>query len=216
VAVSVEENGRLMMKPILFTTGLVVALSLSGCKLVKTQSAEEAAVDPIATLVSETFDAKLVPALSEKAVDLSALHDAVKAGLDDAGAKYGLRVGGAGGGWNFAVKGKGKVVAENRASKAAVADVDLDGDGTADVTLQLGPVVKGSALRDATALYDFSAFRDQIEYARLGRALNDRAVSALSAGSALNGKTVQFVGATVLRSAGEKPLVTPVSIEVVP
>ena len=76
--------------------------------------------------------------------------------------------------------------------------------------------MKGSALRDATPLYDFSAFRDQIEYARLGRALNDRAVSTIPADSALAGKTVEFLGATVLRSAGEKPLVTPVSVEVVP
>lgn len=205
-----------MMKPILFTAGLLVALSLSGCKLVKTESADQAAVDPIAALVSETFEAKLVSTLSETAVDLSVLLDAVTAGLDDAGGKYGVRVGGAGGGWNFAVKGKGRVVAEDRASKAAVAEVDLDGDGTADAILQLGPVVKGSALRDATPLYDFSAFRDQIEYARLGRALNDRAVSTISADSALNGKTVEFLGATVLRSAGEKPLVTPVSVEVVP
>jgi len=205
-----------MMKPILFTAGLLVALSLSGCKLVKTESADQAAVDPIEALVSETFEAKLVSTLSETAVDLSVLLDAVTAGLDDAGGKYGVRVGGAGGGWNFAVKGKGRVVAEDRASKAAVAEVDLDGDGTADAILQLGPVVKGSALRDATPLYDFSAFRDQIEYARLGRALNDRAVSSISADSALNGKTVEFLGATVLRSAGEKPLVTPVSVEVVP
>ncbi|MBU2327198.1 MAG: DUF2291 domain-containing protein [Alphaproteobacteria bacterium] len=204
------------MKPILFTAGLLVALSLSGCKLVKTESADQAAVDPIEALVSETFEAKLVSTLSETAVDLSVLLDAVTAGLDDAGGKYGVRVGGAGGGWNFAVKGKGRVVAEDRASKAAVAEVDLDGDGTADAILQLGPVVKGSALRDATPLYDFSAFRDQIEYARLGRALNDRAVSTISADSALNGKTVEFLGATVLRSAGEKPLVTPVSVEVVP
>ncbi|KQW31628.1 hypothetical protein ASE36_05175 [Rhizobium sp. Root274] len=205
-----------MMKPILLTTGLMLALSLSGCKLVKTEGADEASADPIATLVSETFDAKLVPALSEKAVDLAVLRDAAKAGLDQAGGKYGLRVGGAGGGWNFPVKGKGKVIAENRASKAAVADIDIDGDGTSDLTLQLGPVVKGSALRDATSLYDFSAFRDQIEYARLGRALNDRAVSTIPADAPISGKTIEFLGATVLRSPTEKPLVTPVSIKVMP
>lgn len=204
------------MKPMLFATGLAVALSLSGCKLVKTESADASAADPIATLVSGSFEAKLLPALSEKAVDLLALRDALKSGLDSAGSQYGLRVGGAGGGWNFAVKGRGKVIVENRASKAAVAEVDLDGDGTADVILQLGPVVKGTALRDVTPLYDFSAFRDQIEYARLGRALNDRAVSTIPADKSLNGKTVDFLGATVLRSAGEKPLVTPVHIEVMP
>lgn len=205
-----------MMKPILYAMGLLAVSGLTGCKLVKTQTADQAAADPIATLVADTFDAKLVPALTEKAVDLAVLREAVVAGLDSAGGKYGVLVGGAGGGWNFAVKAKAKVLSENRESKAAVAEIDVNGDGKADATLQLGPVVKGSALRDATPLYDFSAFRDQIEYARLGRALNDRAVSALPAEGSLNGKTVEFLGATVMRSATETPLVTPVSIEVAP
>ncbi len=206
-----------MMKTVLLASGMLALLCLSGCKLVKTESADEAAADPIVELVAESFDAKLVPALAEKAVDLALLRDALASGLDGAGERYGVRVGGAGGGWNFAVKGQAVVISENRASKAAVAEVDIDGDGKADGTLQLGPVVKGTALRDATALYDFSTFRDQIEYARLGRALNDTAVSKLpSADVPLAGKTVRFLGALVLRSATEKPLVAPVSIEVVP
>ncbi len=202
----------------LFAAGLLAA-SLSGCKLVKTGNGEAggSAADPIAELVETTFDAKLVPALNEKAVELAALRDAVKGGLDKAGESHGVRVGGAGGGWNFPVKGTATVVDENRASKAAVADIDLDGDGQADATLQLGPVVKGTALRDTTGLYDFSTFRDQIEYAKLGRALNDKAVTKLpGADTALKGKKVNFVGAVVIRSASEKPLVMPVSIEVAP
>jgi len=197
----------------------LLAVSLSGCKLVKTGNDEAggAAADPIAELVETSFDAKLVPALQEKAVDLVVLREAVKGSLDKAGEAHGTRVGGAGGGWNFAVKGTGTIVDENRASKAATADIDLDGDGKADATLQLGPVIKGSALRDTTALYDFSTFRDQIEYAKLGRALNDKAVSKLpAADTALKGKRVNFLGASVIRSAGEKPLIMPVSIEVAP
>ena len=198
----------------LFVASLLAA-SLSGCKLVKTDHGAGPGADPIAELVETTFDAKLVPALTEKAVDLATLRNAIKNDLDKAGQSQGVRVGGAGGGWNFAVKGSATVVDENRASKAATADIDLDGDGTADATLQLGPVVKGTALRDTTALYDFSTFRDQIEYAKLGRALNDKAVSKLpSADVPLKGKKISFLGAVVIRSASEKPLVVPVSIEV--
>lgn len=202
----------------LFVASLLAAC-LSGCKLVKTSDGDAGgtAADPIAEVVETTFDAKLVPALSEKAVDLAVLREAVKGGLDKAGESHGVRVGGAGGGWNFPVKGTATVVEENRASKAAVADIDLDGDGQADATLQLGPVIKGTALRDTTNLYDFSTFRDQIEYAKLGRALNDKAVSKLPGGdTALKGKSVNFVGAVVIRSATEKPLVMPVSIEEAP
>lgn len=198
----------------LFVASLLAA-SLSGCKLVKTDHGAGPGADPIAELVETTFDAKLVPALTEKAVDLATLRNSIKNDLDKAGQSQGVRVGGAGGGWNFAVKGSATVVDENRASKAATADIDLDGDGTADATLQLGPVVKGTALRDTTALYDFSTFRDQIEYAKLGRALNDKAVSKLpSADVPLKGKKISFLGAVVIRSASEKPLVVPVSIEV--
>ncbi len=202
----------------LFVASLLVA-SVSGCKLVKTNDGEgDAAVDPIAEIVETTFDAKLVPALTEKAVDLATLQGAVKGGLDKAGESYGVRVGGAGGGWNFPVKGTATVLEDTRAStKAGVAEIDVDGDGKADAAVQLGPVVKGSALRDTTNLYDFSTFRDQIEYAKLGRALNDKAISELpSAETELKGKKVNFVGAVVIRSAGEKPLITPVSIEVAP
>lgn len=198
----------------LFVASLLAA-SLSGCKLVKTDHGAGPGADPIAELIETTFDAKLVPALTEKAVNLATLRNAIKNDLDKAGQSQGVRVGGAGGGWNFAVKGSATVVDENRASKAATADIDLDGDGTADATLQLGPVVKGTALRDTTALYDFSTFRDQIEYAKLGRALNDKAVSKLpSADVPLKGKKISFLGAVVIRSASEKPLVVPVSIEV--
>lgn len=195
----------------------VLAVSVSGCKLVKTNTAEDGgpAADPIAELVDTSFDAKLVPALNEKAVDLATLRTDIKAGLDAAGAKHGIRVGGAGGGWNFAVKGSGTIIEENRASKAGVADIDIDGDGQPDATLQLGPVIRGTSLRDTTTLYDFSTFRDQIEYARLGRALNDKAVSRLpGADATLKGKRVTFLGAVTIRSASEKPLVMPVSIEV--
>lgn len=197
----------------------LLATCVSGCKFVKKPegNAEGAAADPILQLVEESFDTRLVPALTEKAMDLASLKTALKDGLEKAGESHGLRVGGAGGGWNFPVKGTATVVEENRASKAASAEIDIDGDGIADATLQLGPVVKGTALRDTTGIYDFSTFRDQIQYAKLGRALNDKAVSKLpAADTTLKGKRVNFVGASVIRTASEKPLIMPVSIEVAP
>jgi predicted lipoprotein len=197
----------------------LLAAFVCGCKFVKTGNDEAggAAADPMTELVETSFDAKLVPALADTAVDLATLRQAIEGGLDKAGESHGVRVGGAGGGWNFPVKGTATVIDENRASKAATADIDLDGDGKGDAVLQLGPVIKGTALRDTTKLYDFSTFRDQIEYARLGRALNDKAVSKLPvADTPLKGRTVKFLGAVVVRSAGDKLLVMPVSIEVVP
>ena len=199
--------------------GTMTLAILSGCKLVKTstEDANGPSADPILSVVENSFDAELVPELVAKAIDLKALDTAMAEGLEVAGTRHGVRVGGAGGAWNFAVSGVGNVLEENRQSKAGIANIDIDGDGRADAALQLGPVVKGTALRDVTNLYDFSQFRDQIEYARLGRALNDKAVSAIPEGDAgLAGKQVRFVGAVAIRSAGDLPLVTPVVLEVVP
>jgi predicted lipoprotein len=210
---------------LLMAVGMTALLSLSGCKLVKTGSAEgqapaagEAGDEArITALLAETYDGKLVPMLRDKAVDLTALKADIARSLDEAGKTSGVKAGGAGGSWNFPVKGKGRIIEENRQSKAGTATVDIDGDGQADATLQLGTVVKGTALRDvAPGIYDFSKFRDQIEFAKLCRALNDKAVSALPAAGSLQGKTVTFVGATSLRSTTEKPLIVPVVVEIAP
>lgn len=199
-----------------FVTGLALGLTLlplAGCKIVKT---EAKGADPdaalIASTVEETFAAKLVPLVTEKAVeakDVLPLTD-----LETAGAAHGLRGKGEGGSWTFAVKGQGVVVDEDRKSRAGKVNVDVTGDGVADLTLQIGPVVKGTALRDIAPFYDFTAFRDQIQFAQLGKALNAQGVGALALPDALAGKTVAFLGAFQVQKAGDPVMVVPLSVEV--
>ncbi len=209
----------------LLTIVLTALLPLSGCKLIKTSELrQEAAVtgqagddDRIAALVNDSFETKLVALLNEKAVDFNTLKTAIAANLDDAGKTYGLRVGGAGGSWNFSVRGTAKILDIDRRSKAGVASLDTDGDGKADAGLQIGPVVKGTALRDIAPVYDFSAFRDQIEFAKLGRALNDAALKRLPDNfDTLTGRTINFLGAVAMRSATELPMIVPVTADVTP
>ncbi|MFN5995702.1 MAG: DUF2291 family protein [Paracoccaceae bacterium] len=59
----------------------------------------------------------------------------------------------------------------NLTSRDWKAMVDVNGDGATDLTLQLGPVIKGTSLRDVAPFYRFGDFRDQIEFAKLARAL---------------------------------------------
>lgn len=204
---------------------LVAALSLSACKIVKTDGGEGAAPAAdasgddarIASLLAETWEPKLVPAIHDRALPVADLRTALGAGLEDAGKAHGKPGSGAGAAWNFAVKGEGKVVSAKLDTRARGMDLDTDGDGAADLTLQLGPVVKGSALRDFSPFYDFSNFRDQIEFAKLGRALNDAASAALVVPEGdSTGKTVSFTGVIALKSATEAWLVTPIAIEVKP
>ena len=214
------------MKQLALTAAcLAAALSLSACKIVKTDSdgdkaiAADASGDDarIANLLAETWTQQLVPAITERALTVADLRAAVAGGLDGAGKAHGKAGSGVGAAWNFAVKGEGKVIAANLTSRARVIEVDSDGDGSADLTLQLGPVVKGSALRDFSPFYDFTNFRDQIEFAKLGRALNDAATTALTVPEGdPTGKTVTFTGVVALKSPTEAWLVTPIAIEAAP
>ncbi|MDZ7905858.1 MAG: DUF2291 family protein [Cypionkella sp.] len=151
--------------------------------------------------------------ISAKAIPAGDLRIAIAADLNAAGAASGSRAAGAGAPWTFAVKGVGRVVAANMASRARVAELDIDGDGAADLTLQLGPVIKGSALRDIAPFYDFNTFRDQIEFAKLGRAINDRVFQKLTLPDGdLVGQNLTFTGALAVKAAADPWLVTVIEV----
>ena len=75
--------------------------------------------------------------------------------------------------WTYAVKVDGVVTAANTESRAATLDVKTSG-GLA-VTLQIGPVVRGTAIRDMLAFRPFGSFKNQVDYAQYGKALNIKA-----------------------------------------
>lgn len=199
--------------------------SLSGCKLVKNVPEDEKAVsagasgDQVRTeqRIAETFETQLLPYVREKALSYTALRAALAGGLDQAGEANGNRGSGQGAAWNFAITDSGRIVSAKLDTRARVAELDLDGDGTADVTVQLGPVIRGNALRDIAPFYNFDDFRDQIEFAKLGRALNDQvsAMVQLPEGD-LVGRTMSFTGVTPLKKADEAIVVTPISVDVLP
>jgi predicted lipoprotein len=214
------------MKSVSIALCLVSALALPGCKIVKTVAkgegtavvAGEAGDDArIAALLDKTYEAELLPLIAAKALPVAELRTALAGGLETAGAGHGNKGSGEGAAWNFAVKGEGKVIEANLTSRARKAMLDTDGDGKADLTLQLGPVIKGSSLRDVAPFYRFGDFRDQIEFAKLARALNDRASAGLEVPEVeLVGKTVSFSGTVDLKAANDPWLVTVVTLSVAP
>ena len=85
------------------------------------------------------------------------------------------------------------------------------------IALQIGPVVRGTALRDATGAAPFDQFTNQLDYADVSKEMNRRAVKqafANIAPSSLSGKAIKFFGAFTFdpRSKG-LILVTPVKVE---
>ena len=210
----------------------VLAASTGGCRLVQntneaeargpaasTQTAGATASSKLEVMAQEMWKSKVLPYFQEKATDLSILAPAIKAGLDGAGKQYGFRPGGEGTPWSFATHFTGRVVAASTQTRAATAAIDLDGDGKADATLQLGPVIRGTALRDALPFVNFSSFADQIEFASFSRALNDHAyksvLEVLPRGG-LPGRQVSGRGAFTMRAPSDEILITPVALELGP
>ncbi len=158
--------------------------------------AEDAGRNPAAYVNSE-WDAKLIPAVLKSATDARTLLDALAASPDAAGQKYGHREGA--GAWYFAVKGMGRVLKADMTSRNGLLLVDVAPfDKKADVSIQVGPVIRGSALRDSTNVIQFNDFANQIAFADANNALNDRVLKTVIGRvnpKALVGHTVEFVGA---------------------
>ncbi|WP_145599969.1 DUF2291 family protein [Yersinia frederiksenii] len=71
------------------------------------------------------------------------------------------------------VRFSGKVVAVETEGREGVMKVAVDGD---EQVLQLGPIVKGNAIRDASTFIRFEDFKNQVQYAQLSKALSKRAL----------------------------------------
>ena len=111
------------------------------------------------------------------------------------------------------VKGVGTVAGIDRQSRVGVVRVQLANAGPV-VAIQLGPVIRGTALRDASSFIRFSDFMNQFEYAGAANALNDyvlRTVIAPLPIDTLQGRTISFVGAV-----GKSPNREDGTIEIVP
>lgn len=111
------------------------------------------------------------------------------------------------------VRGQGLVTAVDQQSRVGLLRVSLSGDNRA-VAIQIGPVIRGTALRDALSFVAFSDFTNQFDFAAAANALNDRVSSDVLAPVPVNqlkGRRVTFVGATA-RSGGQADGV----LEVVP
>jgi predicted lipoprotein len=173
--------------------------------------------DP-AAWTQEVWSSKVIPHFEKDAVDMGKVLDALKRGPDEAGKQYGRRADTEGSPWSFTVRGRGKVVSVNTASRAGTMVVAVEApSGAQEVTLQLGPVVMGTAVRDSLPFFSFGDVTNQIEFAQVSRALNDRAVAGLKQALpavARPGTAVEFVGAMNVSDSDDGGwLVTPVSLK---
>jgi predicted lipoprotein len=142
------------------------------------------------------------------AVDARTLVDALRDSVDAAGQKYGHREGS--GVWYFVVRGRGVVLSEDSASRVRTIDVDIAPfDGKADISLEIGPVLRGTSVRDATGLVPFTNFTTQLQYADVGNALNDIVLKSVLnplASQPMRERGVEFVATFAAQAPWQPPV----------
>ena len=189
-----------------------LSLVISSCvpwtvRPIEKKEAGQSVTDP--TAFSESlWNSKLAPAVLGSATPARALLDALAVSTDAAGRKHGRRE--TGGAWQFLVKGEGRALAVDRRSKSGLLLLDIAPfDGRADIAIQIGPVLRGTALRDATGLVNFADFVNQIQFADVANELNRRVLDKVLARvdfATIKGKTVSFAGAFSLEGEGDPPI----------
>lgn len=164
--------------------------------------------------VAAIWSSKVLATVKRTAVDLPTLLAAIKANSDAASKRYG-HTAELGGPASFLVKASGTVLSVDTSSIPSTATVAVSGGG-GKVSIQLGPIVTGTDVRDALPFINFNQFVNQVSFGEVATALNTKIVKTeLSKidSSKLKGRRVSFDGAFTLTS-GSAPLITPITIEV--
>lgn len=166
--------------------------------------------------VEAMWASQVLPALSARSADYLVLRASMRTDLDAAGARHGHRERGEGAPWNFATTLTGRIVSVDAQSSAGQLGVDADGDGQADALVQLGPILRGAALRDSLAFISFTDYTNQIEFAELASALNDHAYATVLQAlprDTLRGRHVELLGAFTSDDRDAPPTITPVRLK---
>jgi predicted lipoprotein len=218
---------------LLFTfAAAVVCLALVGaCTVVKIEEEDSGGDDQYATwkktgtgfqaeeYVAAVWDERILPAYEEQSVDYTEVLSALRADREAAAEKYGLARETGEPFYVFKVRGTCRVVEYDDSSRNGVIRVDMEpADGRVDATLQVGPVVRGTAIRDSMEFIRFTDVGNQLQFAALANELNARmrrdSVEPLDLPSIV-GRRISFLGAFRLAEAQplEDIVVTPVKID---
>jgi predicted lipoprotein len=177
-----------------FTTILVTLTALAGfllsCTIVRNDGAkakETAGIDSAFAFSSQnsTFDPKeyadkiwepvVVPRVESVSVDFHTLLAALQSDETAASKTYGFRLLEEGNLFNFAVKGTVKILKIDTTSMNGTASLDFAPfDGREDCLLSIGPIFRGTTLRDIQNTLSLNDVGNQVEFARLGRELNNK------------------------------------------
>lgn len=173
---------------------LVVTL-LSGCRIVSQQELADLKNPPNPKMadIDQLWQQKLVPQLQAEARPVSALLTAMRSAkdFDTACQAYGYRTQ-AENPCIFSVSVQGDVTAVNTTSRSGKMTVkDESGDS---VTIQIGPIIRGTALRDGYRGAGYQDFNDQVLFGDFGKAINQHASQMMQQFAPKVGDKVKVTG----------------------
>jgi predicted lipoprotein len=223
---------RRSTKLLLTFAAAVVCLTLVGaCTVVKIEENDSEGGDQYATwkktgtgfqaseYVAAVWDERILPVYEEQAVDYTTVLSSLRDDRQSASERYGLARETGEPFFVFKVRGTCRVVEYDDSSRNGVIRVDVEPtDGEVDATLQVGPVIRGTAIRDSMEFIRFTDVGNQLQFAALANELNARmrkdSVEPLDLPSIV-GKRISFLGAFRLQEADEVEdiVVTPVKID---
>lgn len=123
--------------------------------------------------VQEIWDAQVLPYIQHMAEPLDVLMADLESDAAKASDAYGYRVGEEGTFYNFAVEARVSIVAINQESRNGLMYVDAyPYSGEKEYVIQIGPVFKGTSIRDILDFISLNDFENQVEFARLANELN--------------------------------------------
>ncbi len=213
---------------------ILIAFLLSACTIKKISEVENKessdeystwtksgkAFDPV-KYVDSVWDEKLIPAFLEDSEDINAVLNALAEDKEAAVQQYGLKRQSGEAVPSFKVKGTVKVIEYDDSSRNGLLMLDLSPyDGEVDIPMQVGPVIRKTAIRDSVSFISFTDVGNQLQFASLADELNKRmkqhAVEPLDLDT-IEGKTLCFYGAIKLDEGQtlDELVITPVVIEVV-
>lgn len=212
---------RLSLSAILL---VIVSLLLGGCRIATIRPLDPVTGKPVIEVTDEQFDpatyvdriwaSRVLPYARQEAVPYSTLMEALRQDTAAASERYGHREGTRP--YSFVVSGTGRVLELDRSSLMGMALIDVEPfDGVPDLKMQIGPVIGGTALRDALPFVSFGDVTNQVEFAAISRELHARVRSEVLDSvhmDGLVGREILFVGAFSLENL-ENITITPLIIE---
>jgi predicted lipoprotein len=187
-----------------------------GFTVVRIEDVERAvqseAFNPV-SYVDGIWDAKIMPAFNEKAVELSKILSEIEVDANGTASKdtltaiaqnYGLIT--VGEAHVYMVKGSGKITKVNTETSLGTIEVGLDGyEGPIKVLIYVGTRIPSdeTSIRDAVGFISFGDFKEQTEYGKVASEINKRVMSQVLGDldkNNLEGKAISFKGAFNIRT----------------